>query len=435
LNTTFPVSWQPCSLEEWPAMLVKQAFEISLGKMLQPNSIGPDDIETPYIKAMNVQWGNIIVDDLPTMWASPNDLRELNLKIGDLLVCEGGEAGRAAILGKELPNDCIYQNALHRVRSENNDTRYLKYCLMQSSSAGWFDVLCNRATIAHFTVEKFREFRIHIPAPNIQRLIADYLDRETERIDALVAEKKCMLALLEEKRTALISHTITRGLNPDASLKPSGLDWLGDIPAHWNIPPIYARFEVQLGKMLDEKKIKGNHLAPYLRNIDVQWGAINVSNLPEMDFDEEDRVRYSLKPGDILICEGGEIGRSAIWNGELDECYYQKALHRLRSMNGEDDSSFFIYILRTLVDLRVFSSQALAATIQHLPAEKLRNIRYPSPSLSEQRTIVLFLNKETIRMDRISDEIGKSIQLLKERRSALITAAVTGQISIEAMTV
>ena len=181
--------------------------------------------------------------------------------------------------------------------------------------------------------------KLQVPGFENQHVVADYLDRETARIDALVAEKERMLALLEEKRTALISHTVTRGINPDAPLKSSGLDWLGDIPAHWNIPPVYARFEVQLGKMLDEKKIKGNHLAPYLRNIDVQWGAINVSNLPEMDFDEEDRVRYSLKPGDILICEGGEIGRSAIWNGELDECYYQKALHRLRSTNGDDDSS------------------------------------------------------------------------------------------------
>jgi type I restriction enzyme, S subunit len=275
----------------------------------------------------------------------------------------------------------------------------------------------------------------HLPCPNgeTQRLIADYLDRETVRIDALVAEKEKMLALLEEKRAALISRTVTRGLDPTAPLKPSGLDWLGDIPAHWETPPVYARFEVQLGKMLDEKKIKGTHLAPYLRNVDVQWGTINTSNLPEMDFDDESRVRYSLQHGDILVCEGGEIGRSAIWFGEIAECYYQKALHRLRPLNGHDDASFFIYVMRTLVGLCVFSAQANAATIQHLPAEKLRIVRYPAPPIHEQREIVSFLNRETAHIKKMTIEITHSVELLKERRAALITAAVIGQIDIEHM--
>lgn len=282
-------------------------------------------------------------------------------------------------------------------------------------------------------VEVVANLAIPVPPRHEQSIIANYLDRETAHIDALVAEKERMLGLLEETRAVLISRAVTRGLNPAACLKPSGLDWLGDIPAHWGTPPVYARFEVQLGKMLDEKKIKGKHLASYLRNVDVQWGKINILNLPEMDFDEEDRMRYSLEPGDILVCEGGEIGRSAIWNGEIGECYYQKALHRLRSLNGVDDASFFIFVMRALVELCVFSSQALAATIQHLPAEKLRNIRFPSPPFFEQRAIVSFLDKETIRIDEIRYEIGESIQLLKERRAALITAAVTGKIPVEEM--
>ncbi len=291
------------------------------------------------------------------------------------------------------------------------------------------------AAVPGLNRETFYEQRVIFPNTQGQRLIANYLDRETARIDSLVTEKEHMLVLLEEKRTALINRAVTRGLNPDAPLKASGLDWLGNIPAHWDTPPVYARFEVQLGKMLDKKQIKGTHLATYLRNIDVQWGAINVLDLPEMDFDDESRLRYTLMPGDILVCEGGEIGRSATWRGELDECYYQKALHRMRPLNGNDSPDFFIFVMRTLVDLCVFSSQANAATIQHLPAEKLRNIRYPSPPLAEQRAIVSFLNRETSYIDDVRGEINHSVNLLKERRSALITAAVTGQISIEEMTV
>ena len=102
------------------------------------------------------------------------------------------------------------------------------------------------------------------------------------------------------------------------------------LPSSWSTPPIYARFSVQLGKMLDEKQIKGTMLAPYLRNTDVQWDRINIDELPEMDFSPEDREKFSLKKGDILVCEGGEVGRTAIWNGELELCFYQKAIHRLR---------------------------------------------------------------------------------------------------------
>jgi type I restriction enzyme S subunit len=168
---------------------------------------------------------------------------------------------------------------------------------------------------------------IHLPTLQQQRAIAGYLDRETPRLDALVAAKGRQLGLLAEKRRALITRAVTRGLDPCAPLHDSGISWLGLIPAHWKTPPVYARFEVQLGKMLDEKKIKGTHLAPYLRNVDVQWGSINTTDLPEMDFDDDDRHRYSLQAGDLLVCEGGEIGRCAIWDSAYAECYYQKALH------------------------------------------------------------------------------------------------------------
>src|SRR5207248_1924111 len=135
----------------------------------------------------------------------------------------------------------------------------------------------------------------------------------------------------------VIKHTAS-------SLKSSGLDWIGQIPGHWAVAPVYSRYEVQLGKMLDEKRITGQHLAPYLRNVDVQWDRVVVTNLPEMDFDHEDRVKFSLQAGDLLICEGGEAGRTAVWRGEIPECYYQKAIHRLRPRSVCDYPRFFYYL-------------------------------------------------------------------------------------------
>lgn len=202
------------------------------------------------------------------------------------------------------------------------------------------------------------------------------------------------------------------------------MTWFGSVPAHWRTPPVYARYEVQLGKMLDERQITKRFLAPYLRNTDVQWGGINVDDLPEMDFDESEQKRYALRPGDILMCEGGEIGRCAIWDSD-GRCFYQKALHRLRPTTDKDDPRYLVLVLRAAVEAGLFSSRASAATIQHLPAEKLRVVRYPAPPIEEQRAIVDRVSRQTARLDALVAAKQRLIDLLAEKRKAIVATAVT----------
>lgn len=202
------------------------------------------------------------------------------------------------------------------------------------------------------------------------------------------------------------------------------MTWFGSVPAHWSTPPVYARYEVQLGKMLDERQITKRFLAPYLRNTDVQWDGINVDGLPEMDFDESEQKLYGLRPGDILMCEGGEIGRCAIWDSDR-RCFYQKALHRLRPATDKDDPRYFVLVMRAAVEAGIFSSRASAATIQHLPAEKLRVVRYPAPPIEEQRAIVDRVSRQTARLDALVAAKQRLIDLLAEKRKAIIATAVT----------
>ncbi len=149
------------------------------------------------------------------------------------------------------------------------------------------------------------------PLPE-QTQIAAFLDRETAKIDALVAEQRRLMALLKEKRQAVISHAVTRGLNPQAPLKPTGIEWLGEVPVHWTMPTLNSRYSIELGKMLDEVRITGEHLVAYLRNVDVQWNSINFDELPQMDIREDEYSRYTVQQGDLLVCEGGEVGRAAM---------------------------------------------------------------------------------------------------------------------------
>jgi type I restriction enzyme S subunit len=207
--------------------------------------------------------------------------------------------------------------------------------------------------------------------------------------------------------------------------RDSGIEWLGEVPRHWTVAPVYARYAVELGKMLDAKRITGKHLMPYLRNVDVQWDHVSVLDLPEMDIEPAERLRYTLKKGDVLICEGGEVGRAAIWEGELDDCAYQKALHRVRPESLEELPRFLLYVMRSVADGGVFAAGANANTIDHLTATQLRHHRLPFPPGAEQRAIATFLDRETGRLDELISKKERLIELLQEKRSALITRAVT----------
>jgi type I restriction enzyme S subunit len=265
-----------------------------------------------------------------------------------------------------------------------------------------------------------------------QTAIAAFLDRETAKIDALVAEQQRLMELLKEKRQAVISHAVTKGLNPHAPMKSSGIEWLGDVPAHWSVAPVASRYSVQLGKMLDSTKITGDHLRPYLRVYDVQWGAINAEDLPQMDFDHDARAKFRLIPGDLLVNEGGSYpGRSAIWIGQIDECYYQKALHRMRPYRPEaDNTRFFYYVMSWAANQGVFVAGGNETTIEHLPAEKLRRYRFAFPPINEQFALAAYLDTELAKFYTLTTESQRAIDLLQERRTALISAAVTGQIDV-----
>ncbi|MDP2240918.1 MAG: restriction endonuclease subunit S [Burkholderiales bacterium] len=283
---------------------------------------------------------------------------------------------------------------------------------------------------------------IRVPE-NEQRAIADFLDRETVKMDTLMEKKRTLIGKLKEKRAALISRTVTRSLPPDAAraagfnphpkLKSSGIEWLGDVPGHWDVPPLYTRYSLELGKMLDESRITGKHLIPYLRNVDVQWDRINIDDLPEMDIQAHEYERYTLKQGDLLICEGGEVGRAAIFKNNGAVVGFQKALHRLRPANQNENSRFMFYTLCWASNIGVFLAEGNPNTIPHLTGERLRRYRFPCPALPEQHAIADYLDRETAKLDRMVEKVEAAIERLREYRTALITAAVTGKIDVRKM--
>ena len=204
------ISWQPCIADGWREQPLKHAYSITLGKMLQNAPASATDVEVAYVKAQHVQWGSVDLTDLPTMWASPKEIDALRITVGDLLVCEGGEVGRAALVTDEPETPTIIQNALHVVRGKNgSDARFLLYVLRQAVESNWIKTICNTSTISHFTADKFGEMRVWMPDAASQVAIADYLGQEAARIDAIMTKARGAISLIEERRAALISAAVT----------------------------------------------------------------------------------------------------------------------------------------------------------------------------------------------------------------------------------
>jgi type I restriction enzyme S subunit len=250
-----------------------------------------------------------------------------------------------------------------------------------------------------------------LPPMSEQRRIADFLDERVARIDQIITARNQQTARLEGS-VVRASFDAVRGTGQLAR-RESGLAWLGTIPNSWPLVTVATEFHVDLGKMLDEKRQTGTSAIPYLRNTNVQWDHVDVSDLKEMDIDRAERERYCVRPGDLLICEGGQPGRSAVWLGELAPLGFQKALHRARS-RGRSRPEWLLECLRVAAHLNVFAVENGQTTIGHLTNEQLRSLRLPFPDPSEQ--------------DRALERLH-SCQA-EEYKQSLITAAVTGELDV-----
>ena len=279
--------------------------------------------------------------------------------------------------------------------------------------------------------EGFKQMPSPVPPPDEQSAIVRFLDYADRRIRRYILAKQKLIKLLEEQKQAIIHRAVTRGVGPNVRLKASGVEWLNDVPAHWDVVALRLRYSVQLGKMLDEKRITGEHSVPYLRNTDVQWDRINTDDLPVMDIRPEEYDRYTVREGDLLVCEGGEVGRAALWRGSLNPIGFQKALHRLRPLRPDRDNVRFLsFVLRDAAILGVFQADGSENTIAHLTAEKLRRRRIAFPPRDEQRSIVRHIEGAMTTVDHSVERVGREIALLREYRTRLIADVVTGKLDV-----
>jgi type I restriction enzyme S subunit len=280
--------------------------------------------------------------------------------------------------------------------------------------------------------EFIRNYLVPVPPLNVQRAIADYLDRETARIDALIAAKKRLLELLAEKRRALITRAVTRGLDPHAPMRDSGIPWLGEIPEDWQTAPL--RYLCQLDPPVSFSGFAEDDEVTFLPMEHIKSGYYIPNNAPLAKYNSS----YSVfEEGDILIAkvtpcfENGNI--TITENLQSGKGFGTSEIFVLRSRSI--DRYFIFYFLQSMYFRQnAEASMTGAGGLKRVSPELLRQHHIPVPSANVQRAIVDYLDHATARLDALRAATERSIALLKERRAALISAAVTGQIEAPART-
>lgn len=425
------VEWLGEVPAHWTVAPLKRGFDVRLGKMLQPAKSSDEDVLAPYLRAANIQWGGVDLEDVRSMWFSPRERELLALQAGDLLVSEGGDVGRSSLWRAQM-RGCYFQNSVNRVRARGQDrTDYLYYWMATIKAKGYVDVLCNKSTIAHFTAEKVAAVPTIFPEPQEQRQIASFLDHETAKIDALIAEQEKLLALLAEKRQATISHAVTRGLDPNVPMKDSGIPWLGEVPAHWRITPLKYLVSLRSGGTPSKNRLE-------YWDGDVPWASAKDLK-SEMLADTTDHLTEKaiasgaatlLPTGTVLVVVRGMIlARTFPVTQALVPMAINQDLKGILPRSGVEPD-FLAWLLRGTADESLQRLDEAGHGTKALRMDAWTSMPMPVPPCAEQCAIAAFLVQRTAQLDELSQEVRATIQLLQERRSALIAAAVTGRIDV-----
>jgi type I restriction enzyme, S subunit len=424
--------------DRWKAVRLK-FFTSRLYGLSQPPEYQPEGL--PFVRATNVLRGKLVNDGL--VFVSETDLSEpraVRLMAGDIIVVRSGAyTGDSALVTADWVGGVAGFDIVVRVNRYAHPQFVAFSLLSPSVLEQQIEPMRSRAAQPHLNAEELGDVELMLPPFDEQRTIADYLDRETARLDALVAAKDRMLELLAEKRRALIARAVTRGLDPHAPLRDSGIPWLGEIPAHW---------EVQRLKFLVPRIEQG--WSPECHNVpasDEEWGVLKAGCCNGGVFNQQENkslplnlappLELEVKPGDILMSRASGstdlIGSVAmVPEGTRSRLLLSDKTYRIWLDTTRAIPSYFVIALESDVGrVQVQEVVSCAAGLANNIAQgDIKEFAVPLPPMDEQAAIVAHITAETAKMGALCAATERTIALLKERRAALIAAAVTGKLDV-----
>jgi type I restriction enzyme S subunit len=341
------------------------------------------------------------VDDL---WLEPDDILIQRSNTPDLV-------GSAAIYNGDK-GWAIFPDLLIRVRVNSLVLpKFLAFMLNSSRARRYFKENAKglAGSMPKIDQSTIASFGVPVPPLAEQYRIVEALEARLSRLDAGNQGLNSALAWENPLRRSLLAQLRERAVHGGAKLAP-----LGSVA------------ETQLGKMLDSKRNAGAE-TPYLRNINVRWGSFDLESVSTVPMPPEQREKFALAAGDLLVCEGGEPGRCAIWSGSTSLMAYQKALHRVRPLEGVT-AEWIALMLEEAVRNGRTVRMLTGTTIKHLPQEKLRTLEIPVPSLDFQEQLVEDFSSAEIRLSRLHGSAESSVAASGRLRRALLARAFTGRL-------
>lgn len=345
---------------------------------------------------------------------------------GSLMYSFKLSVGTVAFCGEDM-----YTNeAIASFIPQKNDLKYLFYCapifIIHNANRNIYNApLLNQ--------ELIKNALICLPSLNEQTAIATYLDTHCAKIDNLISIQQKRIVLLQELKQSVITHAVTKGLNPNVEMKQSGVEWIGDVPKHWEVCKLKHYSQVVLGKMLMTSPPKDSEglytLEKYLKSKNVGWLQLflDEDNIDEMWFNQYEKSIYKLQENDIVMNEGGDIGKVSCWRGVDFDCYIQNSINKITADYNRVNAGFLCYWLYNLSSLGYFWSIVSQISIAHLTKEKLSNSPVVLPPITEQAAIASYLDHKCATIDTSISNAQHQIDLLQEYKQSLITEVVTGK--------
>lgn len=419
------VEWLGEIPEHWEAkrfkFLLSESFKYGANEAAEI-----DDPDLPrYIRITDVKDDGTLRDD--TFRSLPEEIaKDYLLEEGDILLARSGATVGKTFIYRKSWGKSAYAGYLIRARiSQLNNSNFIYHFLQSSAYWDWVKSIFIQATIQNVSAEKYANFLLAIPPLDEQKAIAAFLDYKTQQIDQLIAKKEALLEKLDEKRTALISHAVTKGLDPTVPMKNSGVEWLGDTPEHWDVTR--AKFvSTVFVPQRNKPDLNLDEGFPWLTMEDMLADRVSKTSFK---VDEE-----SMKKAGSKILKKGAVISSCIGNFEVCAINDVDVIIN-QQLQAFIPNNILPEYLREIVGISsdYFKMNATAATVVYVNQSGFANLPVLMPPISEQKSIVC--KCEEIKKDNVflKQKISNAIQLLKEYRTALITNAVTGKIDVRSV--
>lgn len=424
------VEWLGRVPEHWEVRRFQRCVDIAEG---QVDPSDPTYAEMALIAPNHIESGTGRLYGIETAADQSAESGKYECRAGDVVYSKIRPSLRKVCIA---PVDCLCSADMYPLRPHSGLIGgYLFWTILSEYFSAFAVLESDRVAMPKINRESLKQLSVPMPPKAEQSAIATFLDHETAKIDALIAEQQRLIELLQEKRQAVISHAVTKGLNPDAPMKDSRIEWLGEVPEHWEVVALKRIASIQTG--VAKGKDNGGRATisvPYLRVANVQDGYLNLDEVVSMEIPADDLVRYSLRAGDVLMNEGGDfdkLGRGCVWDGRLDPCITQNHVFAVRPRRVS--SAWLSTVTGSGYAQFYFMTRSKQSTnLASISSTNLMELPVVVPPDDEQQAIVRFTAERRASFNGLTAEANHAIALLQERRSALISAAVTGQIDVRA---